>query len=502
MTVPALVWTTAPPSSSSRGWKANEYLMGSVPLRRRAKQLLKTTVTAIGKHVPMVHESARRLITARRAREYRALCASTAVEPGVAIFESYSGRGYSCSPRAISEAMRVNERTAGYELVWVLSRRIAKAFDERGGFDVHGIEPGYIRSEIDLDREFGPETLEILRHVRIVSRGSEEYYRDYARAELWVTNCRIPAHLMPREGQTLIQAWHGTPLKRLGFDIQQGIEANAIYSLSEWQDHYGLEGRRLTYLLAASPFAAKALASAFNLVATGRTSTVLELGYPRNDYLATFTAEQAAAVRRRLGIPDGNRVVLYAPTWRDDQHSSGTGYTYDMEIDFDRLRQQLGEGYTILFRAHYLIANEFDFGRFGEFVIDASQINDINDLYIISDVLVTDYSSVFFDYANLQRPMIFYMYDLDRYANEVRGFYLSLDELPGPIVQTQDELAAAIERARTRSPEDIARLKAFAETYAPLDDGHASERVIERAVAPLVYDGVAPEAELKEAIPE
>ena len=116
-------------------------------------------------------------------------------------------------------------------------------------------------------------------------------------------------------------------------------------------------------------------------------------------------------------------------------------------------------GYTVLFRAHYLIANAFDFERFGDFVIDVSQVNDINDLYVISDVLVTDYSSVFFDYANLRRPIIFYMYDLDRYANDIRGFYLGLDELPGPIVQTEDELVVRLNDAETPTPEDIARVQ-------------------------------------------
>lgn len=476
--------------------------MQLAPHIRAARKLFRSAVLALGKQVPYVHEYSRRLLTVARAQQYRRLCAVTPVERGVAVFESYSGRSYACSPRAISEALRANEATVGYERIWALTVPLATALHNRGGFEVAGLEPGHVGADIDLDATFGSEALAQLRDVRLVVRGSKEYYRDFARASLWVANCRVPAHLIPREGQTFIQTWHGTPLKRLGYDIPSGIEANAIYSREEWKDQYGLEGRRLTYLLAGSPFAATALASAFNLVATGRTSAVLQLGYPRNDYLSTFTAEQAAATRRRLGIPDGNRVVLYAPTWRDDQHSWATGYTYKPEIDFDRLREQLGDGYTILFRAHYLVASAFDFSRFGDFVIDASRVNDINDLYVISDMLVTDYSSVFFDYANLQRPMIFYMYDRDRYANEVRGFYPGFDELPGPIVRTQDELAAAIRNAGERTPADVARLKAFAETYAPLDDGRASQRVIERAVAPVVYHGSDAGSKLEEAVPE
>ena len=137
--------------------------------------------------------------------------------------------------------------------------------------------------------------------------------------------------------------------------------------------------------------------------------------------------------------------MLYAPTFRDNQHD-GSGYTYDTHLDFDRLREEFGDEYVILFRAHYFVANQFDFSRYEGFVYDVSALDDITPLYLISDLLITDYSSVFFDYANLKRPVLFYMYDLEQYANDIRGFYFSLDELPGPILKTEDELVDAIRR--------------------------------------------------------
>jgi len=476
--------------------------MAKPRLRKRARRAFKKAVTALGKRVPLVRELTRRRNTARLARQYARMCEELPVQPGVAIFESYSGRSYACSPRALCEAMRDGDSTAGYELIYALARPVATALHKRGGFDVRGVWTKKKCLDVDLDTLFSAEDLEELRTIRIVVRGSQDYYRDYARASLWVSNNRVPAHLIPRDGQTYIQTWHGTPLKRLGFDIETKGWANPVFSRREWHQLYGLEGERLTYLLAASPFAARALASTFNLPKLGRTDAVLELGYPRNDYLTNFTAEQAAATRERLGIPAGNRVVLYAPTWREDQFKSGVGWTYKAELDFEKLRSDLGDGYTVLFRAHCLIASAFDFEHFGGFVLDASKVNDINHLYAIADVLVTDYSSVFFDYSNLHRPVIFYMYDLDTYAKDMHGFYLSLDELPGPIVKTQAELTTAIETFETPSEDDLARVRAFAETYAPQDDGHASQRVIERAVVPFVYHGSNADAESKEAVPE
>ena len=187
-------------------------------------------------------------------------------------------------------------------------------------------------------------------------------------------------------------------------------------------------------------------------------------------------------MRARLGVPTGKKAILYAPTWRDDQHDAGAGYTLDLPLDFDALQRQLGDDHVILFRAHYLIASDFDFARYPRFVVDVSEISDINDLYVASDLLVTDYSSVLFDYANLGRPMVFHMYDLDRYASDMRGFYLDLADLPGPITRTQDELVAAIRAATVTDPVLDERYRRFRERFTSLDDGHASERVIERVV--------------------
>ncbi len=160
---------------------------------------------------------------------------------------------------------------------------------------------------------------------------------------------------------------------------------------------------------------------------------------------------------------------------------AGIGYTYKTEVDFDKLRQALGDEYIILFRAHYLVANSFDFDKYKGFVYNVSKVNDINHLYVISDLLVTDYSSVFFDYGNLKRPEIFYMYDLDAYGSEIRGFYIDLDELPGPIVKTEDELIKAIKNAKSDRSFD-AKYEAFNAKFNYLDDGKAAQRVTDAII--------------------
>ena len=248
---------------------------------------------------------------------------------------------------------------------------------------------------------------------------------------------------------------------------------------SEIREKYRSDAKKFSYILSPSPFCTEKFASAWNLVKTKQTHKIIEEGYPRNDRLINATPEEREELRKKLGV-EGKKVILYAPTWRDNQHTSGEGYTYKTEVDFDKLRKELGEEYVILFRAHYLVANSFDFDKYRGFVEDVSSYSDINELYIAADILVTDYSSVFFDYANLKKPVIFYMYDLEQYANELRGFYFSLDELPGPIVKDEDDLVKEIRACDSWQPD--AKYEEFCNKFNPKDDGHASERVLKRII--------------------
>ena len=148
-------------------------------------------------------------------------------------------------------------------------------------------------------------------------------------------------------------------------------------------------------------------------------------------------------------------------------------------LDFHALQREFADEWCILFRAHYYIANEFDFSAFKGFVGDASKGVDINDLYIVADALLTDYSSVFFDYANTGRPMMFFWPDFDHYANDLHGFYFDLTELPGPQCRSMDQVIGAIrdfDSYQERYGQSYAR---FTQKFCPLDDGHAAERVID-----------------------
>ena len=389
------------------------------------------------------------------------------------LFESFMGRTYSDSSRAIFERMRADARFDGYTFYWAFK------------------DPGRAQTQLAA---LHPE----LRGVTFVTYGSKEFDRAAAVSGYWVTNSRMPEYLQPRQGQVYLQCWHGTPIKRLARDIQ--IEtANVMNSSRELAERYRFDASRYTYMVSPSPYATEKFTSAFSLDLLGKQDAILEVGYPRNDRLADPDAAEVAAIKDRLGIPQDKKVMLWAPTWRDDQHETGKGYTLSLEMDFDALRERLGDEWVILFRAHYFIVSQFDFSQQEGFVWNVGGVDDVNDLYLVADALVTDYSSVMFDYANLRRPMVFYMYDLVQYRERLRGFYFDFSELPGPIVHTIDDFISAVENMPSYWDQYQEQYRAFNEKFTPLDDGHASDRVIERVFAPAGINAATPVA-AKEAL--
>ncbi len=383
-----------------------------------------------------------------RKLKYRADAAGTKTDEKAVVFNTFNGRSYACTPKAVFLHMQEDPRYRDFHFTWVVN---------------------------DLEKY---RFLTEFRDTKIVLDKSKEYDRALSEAKYWFFNYRVYDHIYPRKDQVYVQCWHGTPLKRLGYDIE--TTQNALNSVEEIREKYRTDAEKFSYLLSPSAFATDKFASAWNLRETGQMDKILEIGYPRDDYMYTYTEEEAAAVRQSLGVPEDKKILLYAPTWRDNQHDSSLGYTYRNEVDFDRLREALGDEWVILFRAHYMVANSFDFEKYKGFVFDVSRRDDINELYVISDVLVTDYSSVFFDYANLKRPIIFYMYDLDYYKDELRGFYMDLSELPGPITTDEEGLIRAVnETAGFRYDEAYA---AFNERFNSLNDGRAAARLAARVV--------------------
>jgi CDP-glycerol glycerophosphotransferase len=177
------------------------------------------------------------------------------------------------------------------------------------------------------------------------------------------------------------------------------------------------------------------------------------------------------------------RTVLYAPTYRDQVTDRRGRYRLDLRLDLERLRQAVGPDTVILFRKHHYVVDAAPATADG-FVRDMSDYGDGTELLLAADVLVTDYSSMMVDFANTGRPMLFYTYDLDAYAEEIRGFYLDfVDAVPGPLLRTTDEVADALRGLDGVQAAHAERYRAFRERFCELDDGRASARVVDRLFA-------------------
>jgi CDP-glycerol glycerophosphotransferase len=351
------------------------------------------------------------------------------------LFESFFGKSYSDSPKYIYEYLREHYPNK-YRFVWSVDSKKVKV-------------------------PYG---------AKRVRRYSIAYMYYLARAKYQVFNVRQPLGYRKNEDAVFLECWHGTPLKRLVFDQEEVCGADPRYKSRFHKDVVNWD-----YLISPNPFSTEKFQSAFRAT----KEQIVTCGYPRNDILYTRnTPEEIAKIKRKLGLPEDKKVILYAPTWRDDDYQDHGKYNFKLRLDLDEMRKRLSDEYVIVLRMHYYIASNMDISAYEGFAFDESSYNDITELYLISDLLITDYSSVFFDYGNLKRPVLFFTYDLEKYRDMLRGFYLDIEkDVPGPLLYTSDEVIDAIAQIDRISEQYKERYDTFYERFCSVDDGHASERI-------------------------
>ena len=262
-----------------------------------------------------------------------------------------------------------------------------------------------------------------------MKRGSAEYYQAYSEASHWVSNARTPLYLNKKDNQTYIQTWHGTPLKRLANDMK--VVRMPGTTTSRYKRNFNRETSRWDYLISPNRYSSEIFRSAFWM----DEPRILEIGYPRNDVLVNRANDQdyIDEIKTNLNLPS-DKSNYVCSNLRDDEFVSKGKYLFELKIDLENLYNELGDDYVILLRMHYLISNALDLTGYENFAVDVSNYNDVSELFLVSDCLITDYSSVMFDYGILKRPQFFFAYDIDKYDKGLRGFYMDyMKDLPGPI---------------------------------------------------------------------
>ncbi|NMB17958.1 MAG: CDP-glycerol glycerophosphotransferase family protein [Erysipelothrix sp.] len=352
------------------------------------------------------------------------------------IFESFLGKQYSDNPKALYDYIKSNY--PDYELYWSLNK----------------------------------EAIQLFRHknIKFIRRLSFKWIISMARARYWVTNTRLPLWLPKPKNTIYLQTWHGTPLKKLGVDIEAVRMPGT--STENYKRNFIADSKKWDYLISPNEYSTRIFKRAFQV-----QCQIIESGYPRNDVLINQKNKKKELLEK-LKLPSDKKIILYAPTWRDNQYYTQGKYKFNLELDLDTLNKELGDNYIILIRAHYLIADQIDTDKYNGFVFDFSSYNEIGDLYLVSDMLITDYSSVFFDYANLRRPILFFVYDLQEYREEIRGFYFDLEKhAPGPLILTNEQLIKEINSINLEEFVPNDKYESFVNTFCSLEDGQAVERV-------------------------
>ena len=350
--------------------------------------------------------------------------------------ESFFGKNYSDSPKYVYEYLSKNY-PGKYRFIWVIDKKKTKI---------------------------------PYKHTK-VKRFSFRYAYYLARSKYYMFNGRQPEWAKKRKGNVFLQTWHGTPLKKLVFDLEDINSATPRYKNQVYK-----QSRAWDYLIAPNQYSSDIFRRCFMY-----KKGMLETGYPRNDILHDENRDAIAQmVKSKLGIPKDKKTILYAPTWRDDEFYTKGRYKFTLKLDLQLLKEKLGNDYVILLRTHYFIADALDVTGLEDFAYNLSKYDDISELYLISDILITDYSSVFFDYANLRRPMLFFTYDLEKYRDVLRGFYIDIEaELPGPMLFTTEEIITAINNIGGLQLEYQKKYDAFYDKYCSWEDGNASKRVAE-----------------------
>ncbi|MFE6471859.1 CDP-glycerol glycerophosphotransferase family protein [Streptomyces rochei] len=374
------------------------------------------------------------------------------LDPGLVVYCAYWGRGYTCNPAAIHAKAR--------ELAPHL----------RSVFLVEADQAHTVPKDVD--------------HAVI---GSRRYWEVLARATYLVNNANFAEGVVKRPGSVHLQTQHGTPLKTMGVDQSTyPVVAAASGSFTK------LLGRvdRWDYNLSANRHSTRMWERAYP-----GSYEQLEYGYPRNDVYCTATAEDVARVRRALGVPEGKTAVLYAPTHRDWEAGFGAG-----ALDLEAFCEAAGEDVVVLLRAHYFYDRGGRSAPSGR-VIDVTAHRSAEDVCLAADALVTDYSSIMFDYANLDRPIVVYADDWEVYR-ETRGVYFDLMAAPpGPVARTPEELTRIFRDGSWAGPESTALRAAFRERFCEFDDGRAAERVVRRVLLGEPPETLPPVVPLAERVP-
>ena len=340
------------------------------------------------------------------------------------LFSSFAGKKFNDSPKVLFDAIKNDSFFSGYKLVW--------AFEHPEKFNVEG------GKAIKID------TL--------------NYFLTALRAKTWICSVNIERGLsFKKKGTVYVNTWHGAGTKKIG----NACAGRKDYNFSS-----------VDIMLVQSNFEREIFERDFRC----RPESIRMIGFPRNDELFTISedAKVKEQLRKQFDIPEGKKVILYAPTWRDSK-DGGLSYKFEAPMDIKKWKENLSDKYVMLFRMH-TFTTIFDM-KYDEFARDVSAYDNLNHILTIADVVITDYSTIVYDCAVARKPFICWGFDYDRYYKE-RGFYYDLNDVyPGGVLKTEDEVMTRIEEVV--KGKDVTLYEDFRKHYIEAGGNSAQEIIKE-----------------------
>lgn len=384
----------------------------------------------------------------RLSMQYAYYYKNNKVDDSTILYESYWGRGMVDNPYALFLEIKKRDRYKDFTHIWVLD--------------------DFQNNQLIIERYKN-------ENVRFVLFGSEEYLEALATAKYLINNVTFPAYFIKKKEQVYVNTWHGTPLKSMGYDMVDGNSGSANTERNFLH---------ADYLLSANEIMTKMYLKSYKLegILPGQ---VIEEGYPRNDLLLNTDKEKEYDLLEDYGvsIEKGKRIILFAPTWRENDNGGAEVNPEELLGVKKFLEEKIDtEKYQILIKPHQYVYKQLkDLEEYKGLLVPATM--DANALMSVVDILISDYSSIFLDYMVLGRPVLFYIPDLESYK-EKRGLDVQPEDLPGPYSDNLEDIANYINQIEKVQDKYSHCYQAMKEKVCRHDDGNVSKRIID-----IVFEG-------------
>lgn len=375
----------------------------------------------------------------KKVNQYAQLYHSTSIKPHQILYQVRDGKSITDSPYAIFLGLNAHETFSNYQHIWVVDHPDTLVFYQ--------------------------EKFKVFQNVSFVIKESNEYLKALTESKFLINNATFPAYFTKKPEQVYINTWHGTPLKHMGFDVKNNLKGSQNTMKNFLASDYMISPNAHTTNIFKHAFKLDGLYS----------GEILEIGYPRIDLTINTTANEAREyLAEHLNLKK-NPIILYCPTWRGKNVNDPENSLLNVFEEIKLLNQKLS--YQVLVKVHpFVYSKAKEMPELKPYLVP--DFLDTNQLMPAVDLMITDYSSIFFDFLVTDKPIVFYVPDLDKYQNE-RGVYIDLCALPGPVADNIQDVITLVSNESYKDADVQEKYAKFKHNFVNYENGSVTERLIE-----------------------